>query len=468
MATIGGVIVEFIEAFEVSGSRRNTTVDIPYGYQLAYLSGINLPAYNIQSTFYGETEAIAKSVRARLGTLANNLEEPYVYIEFDTDQAELSGWFLIDSLNVSINGEQPGFYPFTFSAKKISGTGANTLTPAVYYDDTTTFSSTCYSPTPWISIPNEYNGPNITIVENTIETIQPARIIIDPTDSNLQTLSGLDASSLTYNSRCHMIDTVTAVAQPNWIDNKFFPTGTPSTWTEISNPNQATGDIIFSNDLIRMVWRADGSINVSHMVGRADRYWDIHLLNMHFSSDATNNTAPFGAATTRPRLLSASNNKLVWVQDFLDVNDTELPDQFRCIFTLRRGARFISGELTCIGTENMRGAGSGFDTRLGSFGTLVVANCASSVIGAVTDQTSLSGFFNSDVAGAISSANVRFPESAVNVGDAAHKFAIYGMPTDISQSASAAAVSAEIAPVQKQWLGAMDQQLVFLAPWEAF
>ena len=124
MASIGPINVNFIQSLAWSNSAIVQDVPIPFGQSFSYKYGAAQPSYTLRSSFHALTDWDAGLIRAQLNELVGNPDIAAYYIDFDRDEDELNGWYLLRDLNTDYPPSSLGNYPFTVSATRVGETTA--------------------------------------------------------------------------------------------------------------------------------------------------------------------------------------------------------------------------------------------------------------------------------------------------------------------------------------------------------
>lgn len=117
--SIGPISLTFLEAHSWDVRRQVEIVNVPFARQTGFTVGAELVSYQLGGAFYADTDAAAKVIRRQMNELFNNPDIDFEYIKFDLDDDELSGWFLLDSINTQIIPAVFGDYPFSASVRRL-------------------------------------------------------------------------------------------------------------------------------------------------------------------------------------------------------------------------------------------------------------------------------------------------------------------------------------------------------------
>lgn len=230
---IGPIELPYHENLGWSDRRRNNIVAIPMGRSTGYMAGTELTGYRIQSAFHADTDAEAKLLRRQLHELAKS-QQNFIYMDFDLDDREHAGWFLLDEVSTEPLPAVFGDYPVSLSGQRLGGTGDFLL--GTYWKDNDLTNDWSFSGTPEVALPNGAGDASLT--ERSGEG-GSSRIILDPSDQLI--IYPLPDISNFYGCRCRIRDTVGEASESDWEDVY----GPGHEWQEHA---------VFDNGLIRFKW----------------------------------------------------------------------------------------------------------------------------------------------------------------------------------------------------------------------
>ena len=155
--SIGPISFPFLEAHSWDARRQTQIVNVPFARQTGFSIGAELVSYSLSGQFYAGTEAEAKVLRRQLVELFNNSDIDFEYIQFDCDDEELSGWFLLDQVSVSIPPGTLGPYPFSASVRRLGNLSTHLF--GTYWTSNPYTNDFALIGREWVAAPNSLGSP---------------------------------------------------------------------------------------------------------------------------------------------------------------------------------------------------------------------------------------------------------------------------------------------------------------------
>lgn len=256
--TIGPIVIKDYETLSWSTRRQNEIVSIPYGpQQINNLTGVELIEYQITGTIFSDTTA-PKLLRRQLTELFNNNTREFTYIEFSEDGNELTGWFLLDNFLTEII-PSTFHYNFNMTVRRLSLD--NTQIIALYMQDDTPLDGdyTGLSERRWAGLPK-----GIGAVSHISRPTDQGSIRI-PINTTSHFFPYTQSSTI-YDLRCKVYDTQTPRSLASFVSS---PNVIETGWVErFGLGDNFEGDVVITNDLIRLVFIQASSITGSNTNAR--------------------------------------------------------------------------------------------------------------------------------------------------------------------------------------------------------
>ena len=413
---IGPITLDSLEGQSWSISRRSETVGVPFGRSYSTTTGMELISYDLSGLVKAATDAAARLLRQQLQDLFNNHSLDFVYIAFDHDSPEFSGWYILDRLSMSLDAHIFGAYPFAASVRRLAAHGG--LTEAQYFHAVTlTNDYSSLTPRPWTALVNGRGGAS-----HDLRTGQGGsnRIVANANDAIIP-YDHPAAPDVYAGGRCRIFDTRTNLFSPH---NAVDPDETD--WLErFGNNIHFEGDAVVDNGLIRYVALRAGGHYIYLWAGS---YWE----RVADPPDWAFGDSPINASSTR--LISIEY--FDWDRiTFLDYQDSQDNRGAALRWTLRRGTYFFEIETasrigTILATSEIV---SPYSTTLGAFDNdVATANYASARVTApVSGNQYHFGFLHTETAtpaGSSGGSYVRVQLGVTVAEDAYFKVAYFAVP----------------------------------------
>lgn len=336
--SIGPITLRNLTNHTWSASQTSLTTDLQSQPQIGYIVSQEMINYNLIGAFFADTEAEARTQRIQINDIIANPSIQQVYITFDQDDAELSGWFAIDNLETTIEATIFNHYLFTLGVRRIKGGGVTTgqiwKSNAYLHDYVNTSQN-------WISLPN--NRGNIIFDElrnggdGGSNAIKKDLIVTSPI-TYTHTNNIVNFSANVYLARCQIYDTITSnsTSDPN--------DPTEATWIErFGTYIDFQGDAVFSNNLIRYVW--DETISGGVVYVWTGSNWEIACngFTLAFSDVPTTLTEAHV-----PTVEYFDFNKIIWHENFTQAEGRNVSIRYKMLrgsYTLHVSIKLDHGNL---------------------------------------------------------------------------------------------------------------------------
>ena len=284
--------------------------------------------------FYATTGEAARIQRMQINDLFANPAIRQVYIEFDEDKEELSGWYMLGDLDTSILASVFNAYPFTMSVTRLysSGAGVGQVWESRPLENVYTT-----IPKPWLALPpnkggtsgsrfqlRQGDGGNAPVWRDLQEGEMPIsyRHDMDPFAPN-------SSDDKYYDNRCYVYDTITETGVINSVDPP------KDDWIERFAGNVGyEGSVVIGNGFIRYVWSKSTEAGFFYLW--TGNNWDRIIAgpDLKFTGSGTGD----GLLVHRPVVTYFDWNKVVWYH--LSTQAEERAGILRC--ELLRGSYYIS------------------------------------------------------------------------------------------------------------------------------
>lgn len=313
--SIGPIQLRSLTNHTWSASQISLTTDIQSQPQVGFVTDQEMVSYNLIGSFFADTAVEARIQRKQINDIIANPNLQQVYITFDQDDDELSGWFVIDSLETTIDAAIFNHYSFTLGVRRLkTGSGKTGLSwKSKPYNSayTNTFEV-------WLSFPpNRFGSSKRNAIRRGADG-QGNEILYDVekgkhsffTYDNFYSFnfqSGTSSAEQVYQARCKIYDTVDS-------NSTSDPTDPDETdWIErFGTYINFEGDAVFGNNLLRYVW--DGTIDGSVVYAWTGSNWELICtgLSLVFSTTPTTITSSF-----QPTVEYFDWNKIIWHENYL-------------------------------------------------------------------------------------------------------------------------------------------------------
>lgn len=321
--SIGPLQFDFLTDHRMVSSKNYSDVSVIGKKSSSYVIGYEFESYTLVGAFYNSNANTARLQRKQLNELVNNPNIDFIYINFDQD-TDLSGWFLLESLETAIDAAIFENYTFTLNVKKVLGGSFGIYqgwksNPFIHVYTT--------AEELWLSYHNDrmrYATAEYRVGYNGLNTIVRGDLSLSP-----MYYQNLPVASNIYNMRCEIFDTT---IQNSTTSSAVDPVET--TWQEKFGVYKSfEGDVVFSNGLIRYIW--DDVLSGGRVYLWTGNNWQAvtNPISWAFSTSPTNLTS-----LRKPVITYFSWNKIVW-------NETYQTDEQRNIhvrYKMLRGSYFIN------------------------------------------------------------------------------------------------------------------------------
>ncbi len=329
---IGPVTLRFLTDHNWVSSQVFRDVSIIQKPVSAYSIGQKFEVYNLIGAFNADTAAEARIERQKINDLFNNSTIQQVYIEFSgLDEAELSGWYALDSLDTSIEAAVFENYLFTASVRRLysSGAGIGQVWKTQPYN-----SVYINTPLTWLAMPTN-RGP-LTGYQLRQGELGNSHVWMDVRREYmpLQYEKNVDpfapSSTDKYDlSRCQVWDSTTQTGT-----NSATSDPVETTWVERYGTHYTfQGDAIFGNDLIRYIWSASANTGAFYLWTGAN--WERTCQGLLLT---LSDTPSFPSFTHKPIVEYFDWNKIIWTMLATTVEKRAVVVRCKII----RGSYFVS------------------------------------------------------------------------------------------------------------------------------
>ncbi len=340
--SVGPITLRYLTQHNWSTSVTFTDVNILNSPQSSYGMGASLPSFSLAGEFNADTPTEARLQRKQINELLSNPSIQYVYIDFSSEnEAELSGWYSIESLDTTIETAIFDTYPFTMTVKRANSSATMFQTwKSRPHNDIFTVTSL-----PWVAMPENRGSFNsqVRIGRDSIVTpifadtlgglltaVYPNALPVaysadfDPNDP----LSGVNKY---YTSRCYMYDTTTQ-SDVTTVNND----PSESTWVERFGTHfNWEGDVVFGNTLIRYIWSAAAQFPYYYLWTGAN--WEKICVGPLVSLSVSPTTVTF---ETPPIVTYFDWNKIEWYHILVSLGDETRTIPIK--YTMLRGSYFVT------------------------------------------------------------------------------------------------------------------------------
>ena len=309
--------------------------------ETGFVTDYEMVSYNLIGAFFADTAAEARTQRKQINDIIANPNIQQVYIIFDQDDEELSGWFVIDSLETTIESAIFNHYPFTLGVRRIKEGSA--LTVQLGKSNPYLFSYTNVVDG-WLAMPNGrgnllgYLKEKRYGADNGFNMIE--RDILDtglyPTYN--QNFSHTDSD--VYKARCQIYDTITSntTSDPNDPDE--------TNWIErFGTYLNFEGDAVFRNNLLMYIWDATLGGSRLYIWNDTDFHWEIacDTFTLAFSDTPTNLTV-----ARKPTIEYFDWNKIIWHENWTEDENRNVSIRYKMLrgsYTLHVSIKSDHGDL---------------------------------------------------------------------------------------------------------------------------
>ena len=334
--SVGPIEFQFIESFSWTDGRSITTTAIPLRRNQSYTVGTNETTYTLSTSFFALTDEAAKVKRRQLHELARNPNIDFVYINFEQDSHEHSGWYHISDVSTTPITGTFGDYPVTFNITRRGTTGSHLL-------------GTYRTANPLV---NNYNltGQNIMTLPNGATNVQLSsrggangdnRITVNRPELYLS--YPLPLFSGLYECRCRIQDTILADST------------TEAEWADVFGPEHVfQGDHIYGNGQIRFRWYSSSQETTIEIFDTGLGDW------LEVASNYRINSGGGSFPAGRPITIGFSWDLVEWHIKY----ETRIDNRLTIKYSLSRGQYFIKTEI--VSNDNGIDVGSALVTASGA------------------------------------------------------------------------------------------------------
>lgn len=341
--SIGPITLRNLTNHTWSTGQISLTTDIQSQPQIGYIVGQEMVSYNLIGSFFADTAAEARIQRQQINDIIANPNIQQVYITFDQDDEELSGWFVIDSLETTIEAAIFNHYPFTLSVRRIQGGGA--LTSQVWKSNPYIHSYVNLSEL-WVAMPN--GRGNLAYDEERVGGDGASNLIKTGFSINVgftydQAFSHTDDDI--YLARCQIYDTITGSTTSD-------PTDPDETaWIErFGTYVNFEGDVVIGNNLIRYIWEDAFSLGKGggKLYVWTGSNWEIacDLLTISFFESPTLYTN-----VLKPTIEYFDFNKVIWHENYLAADNRNVSIRYKILrgsYTMHVSIKSDHGNITAF------------------------------------------------------------------------------------------------------------------------
>lgn len=321
--SIGPIELRNLTNHTWSASQPSLNTDIQSQPQTGFVIGQEMVSYNLIGSFFADTAAEARVQRKQINDIIANPSIQQIYITFDQDDEELSGWFVIDSLETTIEAAIFNHFSFTLGVRRIKSNGLvdTQLWKSLSYNHSYTTAVE-----KWLSLP--YGRGNVINDElrvggdtanNPIKRNLTENIYEYPTYNTVQT--GITAFTNFYLARCQIYDTVNS----NTTSDPTDPDETD--WIErFGTYINFEGDAVFGNNLLRYIW--DDTLGGGRLYLWTGSNWEIACdsFTLAFSDTPTNLTV-----ARKPTIEYFDWNKIIWHENYMEDENRNVSIRYKML-----------------------------------------------------------------------------------------------------------------------------------------
>lgn len=349
--SIGPITFPFLEAHSWDARRQTQIVNVPFTRQTGFSTGAELVSYSLSGQFYADTEAEAKVLRRQLVELFNNSDIDFEYIEFDCDDEELSGWFLLDQVSVNIPPGSLGPYPFSASVRRLGNLSTHLF--GTYWTSTPYTNDYALTGREWVAAPNSLGSPvndnrpgdggeNYIIVAPS-PLVSPITYQAQPTIADFYDMA---CRAYTIPGTVSIADALNEVASKTEIFSNDHETIRSATTT-------ARERIIISNGLIALAYdpvpsRNETELYVYDSAVAPPSSWVQVALDVLYTTTAS--AFSYSAQQFRPVFEKVSRDEIIFK---VILSNTDAYDQnlVTARYRIMRGSYFVDVHLKTNGTD---------------------------------------------------------------------------------------------------------------------
>jgi hypothetical protein len=346
--SIGPIQLKYLTNHTWSSSQQLQQASIQNQVQTGFAVGQPMLSYNLIGAFFADTAEEAENQRIQINDIINNPTIEQIYIVFDQDDPELSGWFVLTSLETSIEAAIFNNFPFNLGVRKIKQGGDITVqgwksnpydTPYVNIPQT------------WVALPN--NRGDVFFDElrtggdggtNPIKISVESNGVSYPSYSHVS--NPLNDNTNPYLARCAIYDTVgtgTTASTSNPTEDSWIERfGTFSTYE---------GDVVFSNNLIRYIW--DSDLQRGRLYSWTGANWELicETLTLLFSDSPTTLTEGY-----KPSVAYFDWNKIIWYEHYTEAEGRNVNIKYKMLrgsYTLHISVKSDHGNILSTSAVNL-------------------------------------------------------------------------------------------------------------------
>lgn len=308
--------------------------------ETGFITGQEMISYNLLGAFFADTATEARIQRKQINDIIANPAIQQIYIIFDQDDEELSGWFAIDSLETTIEAAVFNHYPFTLGVRRIQGNGL--LDTQIWKSHRYAHVYTTAS-NKWVALP--YNRGNDFIFNSRVggdgafNSIKD-NLVVDgeryPTYDTRE--NPTNANSDYYLARCQIYDTISSstTSDPNNPDE--------TNWIErFGTYINFEGDLVLRNNLLMYIW--DATLGGSKLYVWTGSNWEIacNTFTLVFSDTPTNLTVAH-----KPTVEYFDWNKIIWYENWTEDENRNVSIRYKMLrgsYTLHISIKSDHGDL---------------------------------------------------------------------------------------------------------------------------
>lgn len=372
--SIGPMDFRYLTAHNWSASQPNVSADVLLQPQTGFPTSQQMISYNLIGAFSADTPTEARLQRKQLNDLVNNAGISQIFIVFDQDDAELSGWFVLVSLETTVNAAIFTDYTFSLSVRKLKGGGYLTAQAWKSFPYNHAYTNTFET---WLSLPNDRRKPiTFELRVGADGGNNPIRNDLFEGDPVLYTQIGhsMNFNSDIYKARCQIYDTITSSTTAD-------PTNpSESSWIErFGSYVSFEGDVVFRNNLLMYIW--DETLG-SKLYLWTGANWEIvcNSFTLGFSDSPTVVTE-----RRKPTVEYFDFNKIIWYENFTEDENRNISIRYKMLrgsYTLHVAIKTDHGDLLSTSgiTKYSGNSHSSYDEDLGgsnyraALGTTTLAN----------------------------------------------------------------------------------------------
>lgn len=376
--SIGPIALRNLTNHTWSASQTSLTTDILNQSQVGFVTGQEMVNYNLIGAFFADTTAEARIQRTQINDIIANPSIQQIYITFDQDDEELSGWFAIDNLETTVEAAIFNYYSFTLGVRRITGGGNITVQKANSYFYNHVYSNVNQR---WVSMPNGQGDNSDEQRFGGDGGFNPVKTNLDLTQLNPTFRIGYSIPSPfvpdpdIYLARCQIFDTVSSdtTTDPNDPDE--------TNWIErFGTYINFEGDLVLRNNLLMYIW--DATLGGSVLYLWSGSNWEVacNTFTLTFSDTPTILTE-----SHKPTIEYFDWNKIIWHENFTQAEGRNVSIRYKMLrgsYTLHVAIKSDHGDLVSTGgiTKYSGNSHSSYDENLAgsnyraALGTTVLGN----------------------------------------------------------------------------------------------